>query len=99
MGIQIRQRPAHPIATVNLFTPEGVFLGTVDKWQLLDVRIQIGEKKLDGYYFKYINLENQEKTITIDNLGRVSEWDEDLLDRNETLEQTRKLRSLQLGEI
>jgi hypothetical protein len=39
-----------PVETVGLYSPEGEFLGALDQNQFLDVRIQIAEQRLSGYY-------------------------------------------------
>lgn len=39
-----------PVETVDLYSPEGEFLGKLNQNQFLDVRIQIAEQRLSCYY-------------------------------------------------
>lgn len=56
--------------TAELFGPGDTLIGTIDtNLQLLDIRVQIKEQKLSGYYIIWRN-----NRLDIDKYGSVSNW-------------------------
>lgn len=66
---------SYPEQTVNLFSPEGESMGFVNELQFADVRCQICENNLSGYYIEF----NNEKTIITPN-GELENWPAGLFD-------------------
>lgn len=55
--------------TVNVYDPQDNLLGTVNEYEFLDLRAQIKEKQLDGYYV----IHNGEK-VAINKNGQIIDW-------------------------
>jgi predicted ATPase len=54
----------------HLYNPQGEYIGVItSELQLDNVRIQIAEKRLYGYYIEWYD-----KKITIDAKGNLSDW-------------------------
>jgi len=51
--------------TVDLYSPDSEFLGTINEYEFYDVRVQIKKQKLDGYYVVF-----QEEKVKIDKNGK-----------------------------
>jgi len=64
----------------NLYSPSEKYLGKIRSYlQLNDVRIQIMNLKLDGYYVVWDN----DYKISIDKYGNMSEWPKGFYDLGE----------------
>jgi hypothetical protein len=64
--------------TVEVFTPADRSMGFVNEYEFNDLRIQIKEHKLDGYYLMFNNIKH-----TIDKDGRVDTWSKGFFDLHE----------------
>lgn len=64
--------------TAELFTPEGVSLGIINVWQFNDVRIQLKEQKLNGYYCMFYD-----EKCNLDSDGRCDNWPDGFFDLTE----------------
>lgn len=61
---------------VNLFDERSIYLGTLrTELQFLDVRLQIKEQKLEGYYFMWKNIK-----IPIESNGVILDWPDGFFD-------------------
>lgn len=60
---------------VSLFSPEDEFLGMVNIYEFNDVRVQIMQSQLAGYYVVF-----NTKKIYIDHNGKIENWPEGLFD-------------------
>lgn len=57
---------------VAFYSPDNVFLGDLNHAEMMDVRVQIAEQRLEGYYFVHYN---ENKTISkINDIGEVDCW-------------------------
>lgn len=65
--------------TVEVFTPKGRSMGFVNEYEFNDLRVQIAENKLEGYYVMYNNIKHP-----IDKNGRIEDWSQGLFDLFET---------------
>ena len=59
-----------PAPTVDLYSPIGHLLGTVNEYEFNDVRIQIMESQLEGYYI----VDASGACFYIDKNGRLPLW-------------------------
>lgn len=59
--------------TVNVYDPQDNLLGAVNEYEFLDLRAQIKEKQLDGYYV----IHKGEK-VAINKNGQIADWPYDL---------------------
>lgn len=67
--------------TSFLYNPDGELLFTINSnLKLNDVRIQIKEQKLEGYYLKYKKDEGDLYKISINPNGQLSSWPEGFYD-------------------
>ena len=65
----------------QLYSPDGKLIGDiVNEYQMDDIRIQIAELDLSGYYFIWKKSETEEVKIDIDNLGKLSDFPSGLWD-------------------
>lgn len=61
----------------DLYDPNHGYLGRIDNMlQFADIRVQIREKKANGYYIKF-----QGRRIEIDYKGNLSDWPKGLFDK------------------
>ena len=60
---------------VELYNPDGVLLGSFNQYETLDIRVQIKQKKLKGYYIVF----NGDK-IRIDRNGNLESYPDGLFD-------------------
>lgn len=61
--------------TVEAFTPKGRSMGFVNEYEFNDLRVQIAENKLEGYYIMYNDIKHP-----IDKNGRIENWSQGLFD-------------------
>lgn len=61
--------------TVEVFTPANRSMGFVNEYEFNDLRVQIAEHKLEGYYVMYNNIKHP-----IDQNGRIENWSQGLFD-------------------
>ncbi len=91
--VEIKQ---HTPEQIKLFGPDDNFIGLINNnVEMLDVRVQIAEQKLTGYYFTYGNIR-----IDIKSNGGVINYPEGLYGKTHDL--CTKLYSIQkqrMGEI
>lgn len=65
----------------QLYSPDGKLIGNiVNEYQMDDVRVQIAELDLSGYYFIWKKSELEEVKIDINNLGELSDFPSGLWD-------------------
>jgi hypothetical protein len=55
--------------TVELYTPDNISLGFVNEYEFNDIRIQIKQKQVDGYYCMFNG-----HRFNIDKNGRSKDW-------------------------
>ena len=70
----------YEIQTVEHFDNNGSSLGFLNEWENLDLRCQIAEQKVSGYYIMFNDLK-----IQIEPNGRMNDWVNGLYDTNEIL--------------
>jgi len=79
-----------------LYSPDNEFIGTIEsEYSWNDVRVQIMEQKLEGYYVMFGTLDNGEyknHKIEINSDGRCENWPDGFYDTTE--KQLEKLFSL-----
>ena len=61
--------------TLQIYTPNGELLGTVNEYEFLDIRVQIKKHQVSGYY----GIFNGER-INIDRNGELEKYPNGLLD-------------------
>lgn len=61
--------------TVELFNPKGESMGFINEYEFNDIRIQIKNQQLEGYYCIF-----KEKKFTINKHGRSNDWFEGFFD-------------------
>jgi sporulation protein YlmC with PRC-barrel domain len=61
--------------TLQIYTPNGELLGTVNEYEFLDIRVQIKKQQVSGYY----GIFNGER-INIDRNGELEKYPNGLLD-------------------
>lgn len=59
----------------NLYSPEGKRLGRLNEYQFHDIRVQIKQQKLEGYYCIF-NTPEGEHRFEIDSDGRSNDWND-----------------------
>lgn len=64
---------------VEVFNPDDKSLGFVNEYEFNDLRVQIAENKLEGYYVMYNDIKHP-----IDKNGRIENWSQGLFDLFET---------------
>jgi hypothetical protein len=64
--------------TVEAFTPDNISLGFINEYEFNDLRIQLKENKVDGYYLMFNDLKHQ-----IDKDGRLPLWSKGFFDLQE----------------
>lgn len=64
--------------TVEAFTPSGESLGYINQYEFNDLRVQLKENKIDGYYLMFNDIKH-----TIDKDGRVDVWSKGFFDLQE----------------
>lgn len=60
---------------VSVYDPEGSFMGTANEYELLDLRVQIREANVSGYFLLFNG-----KKIRIDRKGELEDYPKGLLD-------------------
>jgi hypothetical protein len=68
------------IPYVDLYDPSGTHLGQLNEYEFTDVRVQIKEKKISGYYIIF-----NKRKIMIGKNGGLEEWPDGLFDQLEKL--------------
>jgi hypothetical protein len=68
------------VQTIEHFDGDGNSIGFLNEHENLDLRCQIAEQKLNGYYLIF----NDQK-ISIENNGKIINWVNGLYDTNELL--------------
>jgi len=65
----------------TLYNPNGEVVGKITSLlQLTDIRLQIREQNLDGYYVKWVDFNSEEKTTPITPFGRFGDdWPRDFV--------------------
>jgi hypothetical protein len=66
-----------PPQTAEHFDPDRNSVGFLNEYENADLRCQIAEQKVDGYYIMY-----NDKKYEILNSGKLSEWPHGLYDQN-----------------
>jgi hypothetical protein len=61
--------------TLDIYDPGGKLLGTVNEYELLDIRVQIKKEQISGYYLIF-----NDKKVRIDKNGELEEYPPGLLD-------------------
>lgn len=61
--------------TVDIYDPNDTFLGTVNEYEFLELRVQIKKAQVSGYYFK-----TNGKKVRIDKNGTLEEYPIGVLD-------------------
>lgn len=61
--------------TLDIYDPSGNLLGTVNEYEFLDIRVQIKNNQLSGYYLIF-----KGKKVRIDRNGELEEYPIGLLD-------------------
>lgn len=71
-------------STAKLYGPDDVLIGEItSELQLYDVRCQINDQKLDGYYLIWRHPVHQNNwKLFIDKDGRISDWPNDFFDKS-----------------
>lgn len=87
----IQVRIIHP-QQVHLYNPEGKCIGLVNEFEFNDVRIQIAEQKLEGYYVVH-----NDTLYRITQYGTIANWGTGLFDMIEN--QLSTLFKIQLKTI
>ena len=65
-----------PVQTVEVFTPDGESLGFVNEIEFNDIKLQIAEQNLEGYYIMF-----EDKKINININGEImGQWPVGLFD-------------------
>ena len=59
---------------VALYNPEGNYIGSINELEFLDIRLQICNQSLEGYYI----ITDNDTEIQIDKNGEVDKWEEGL---------------------
>ena len=62
--------------TVELYYPDGKYLGTINEYEFLDIRVQIKNEQVSGFYFFF----NNNRSIKIDKNGELEYYPKGLLD-------------------
>ena len=70
----------YQIQTIEHFDPSNKSLGFLNEHENVDLRCQIAENKIEGYYMVFNNTK-----VPIHSNGRVSDWITGLYDTNELL--------------
>jgi hypothetical protein len=70
----------YKIQTVEHYDGNGNFIGYLNESENLDLRCQIAENKIEGYYIKFCN-----QIINIQKDGKIKEWPFGLYDTNQKL--------------
>lgn len=70
----------YKVQTVEHFDNNGNSLGFLNEWENADLRCQIAEEKVSGYYLMFNGLK-----ISIDSNGKITNWENGLYDTNEIL--------------
>lgn len=55
--------------TVELFNPDGEFMGFINEYEFHDIRVQIKKEQVDGYYCRW-----KDHIFHIDKDGRSFDW-------------------------
>jgi hypothetical protein len=71
-----------PIQTCVVYGPDDEFLGEANEYEFHDLRVQIKEKKLEGYYCKF-DIDGEEYIFNIDKDGRSNDWVSGMFDNIE----------------
>jgi hypothetical protein len=59
-----------------LYSPEREYLSVLNEYQFHDIRVQIKQKKLDGYYCLFRTSKGVHR-LDIDSDGRSNDWNDD----------------------
>lgn len=65
--------------TCELYDPQGNFVGILNEYEFHDVRVQIREQQLVGYYCKFL-INGKEIVFNIDKDGRSNDWCKGIFD-------------------
>lgn len=82
----------YPEERVDLYSPEGEFIGDVNQAEFLDVRIQIYLNKLDGYY-----IVTKFGRFNINSSGEMDNWPGEVFSNGVKL--ARRLMNLQQNDV
>jgi len=70
----------YKVQTIEHFDNEGNTLGFLNEWESADLRCQIAEQNVSGYYLMF----NRSK-VQIEPNGKINNWEVGLYDTNEIL--------------
>lgn len=60
--------------TCKMYDPNHNFLGVVNEYEFFDIRVQIKEQQLEGYYAIFTLDSDHDYHLSIDKDGRSNDW-------------------------
>lgn len=79
---------------VEIFNSKGESLGMFDELQFIDLRRQICEKDLEGYYTKFKGEDGEEEIHEIDKDGNLETWNRDIFNTELQLQRVLEWRRI-----